>query len=266
MFREPFVAGKFYPGGREQLERKLESCLSPQQKKTGFVGALVPHAGYEFSGKTAGGVYSRIKLPPAVVVLGPKHTGEGRSGAVWAAGAWRTPLGDMEVSAKIAMRLINGCRLLEEDYAAHRFEHSIEVQVPFLQYSGGASFVPAALGLFSYENCREIAECLANVLGEQDEDVSIIASSDMTHFEPEDSAREKDGRAIEAMQAMDERALFDAVREENISMCGLIPAVIMIAAVKKLGAKKAELTGYATSAPVTGDYSDVVGYCGMVFR
>ena len=267
MLREPAVAGRFYPGTREELVEELLSFMPGERAPAGFFGALVPHAGYMFSGKTAGAVYSRVSLPPSVIILGPNHTGRGAPGSVWASGSWRTPLGDMGIDSRLAGAIIENSPSLEEDYDAHIYEHSIEVQLPFLQYlREDVRFAPVTLSNFSLSACEDISEALFQAAREHLSPVAVLASSDMSHYEPEKIARAKDGKAVEAMLAMDEAALYRVVRDENISMCGNIPAVIMLMTVKKLGAEKAELAEYATSARASGDYSSVVGYCGMVFR
>ncbi len=267
MTREPAAAGRFYPGEREELLAELRRCTSGEGNAEEFYGAVVPHAGYMFSGKTAGAVYSRVSLPPAVFILGPNHTGMGARAAVWAGGAWGTPMGELEVDSALAGALIGHSPLLKEDYDAHLYEHSIEVQVPFLQYLGGdIKFVPVCLSDCSLEECREISEALSEAASEHSCGVSFLASSDMSHFEPEKAAAAKDRKAIEAMREMDEEKLYRVVRDENISMCGYIPAVVMLMTVKKLGSEKPEFIEYTTSADATGDSSSVVGYCGMIFR
>jgi MEMO1 family protein len=267
MLREPAAAGQFYPGLRRELTEELQTLMPCKSGKLRFRGALVPHAGYMFSGRTAGAVYSKLSLPPAVIILGPNHTGRGSRAAVWAEGAWRTPVGDVEIDSALAKRIIGNSSLLEEDYEAHIFEHSIEVQLPFLKYlRGDLKFAPLALAGLSFAECGLISEALVETARGCAQPPAILASSDMSHYEPEKTARAKDGKAVEAMLAMDEDELYRTVRDENISMCGYIPAVIMLMAVKALGADKAELVEYSTSSRATGDESSVVGYCGMVFR
>ncbi len=176
-------------------------------------------------------------------------------------------MGDTEVEAALAAAVIKNSSILEEDYDAHLFEHSVEVQLPFLRYlREDIKIVPVTLSDFSLSECEEISSAMFEAVKTHTSDVSVIASSDMSHYELEKTAVEKDKPAIDAMLAMDEGALYSAVRDENISMCGNIPAVVMLMTVKKLGAEKAELVEYATSARASGDYSSVVGYCGMIFR
>ncbi len=267
MLREPAVAGRFYPGKRDELVEELRSLMPGEGKGTGFSGALVPHAGYVFSGRTAGAVYSKVSLPPSVIILSPNHTGRGAPASVWPSGFWRTPLGDMETDSRLAEAIIRNSSILEADYDAHIYEHSIEVQLPFLRYlREDIKIAPVTLSDFSLSECEEISSALFEAVKAHTSDVSVIASSDMSHYESEKTAKEKDKLAIDAMLAMDGGALYSAVREKNISMCGNIPAVVMLMTVKKLGARKAELVEYATSARASGDYSSVVGYCGIIFR
>lgn len=267
MMREPAAAGRFYPDERENLLAELRRRVPGVGDGGEFYGAVVPHAGYMFSGKTAGAVYSRVSLPPAVFILGPNHTGMGARASVWARGAWRTPLGELGVEPALADAVIGHSSLLKEDYDAHLYEHSIEVQVPFLQYlRGDIRFVPVCLSELSLEECGEISRALQKAASEHFCEVSILASSDMSHFEPEKAAAARDRKAIEAMEEMDEEKLYRVVRDENISMCGYIPAVVMLMTVKMLGSKKAEFIEYTTSAEATGDPTSVVGYCGMIFR
>ncbi len=266
MLREPAVAGQFYGSEPEKLSAELDDLIPVRGSGSFFYGALVPHAGYMYSGKTAGAVYAKIALPPAVILLGPNHTGMGSPGAVWARGAWKTPLGDVGVDSFLAGKLIDDSFLFREDYDAHLTEHSLEVQLPFLKYlRNDIKIVPISLGAFSYGDCERAAESISSVLSENPMRAAVIASSDMSHYEPEKTARKKDSAAIDAMLAMDARSLYDSVRNQNISMCGYIPAVILIQAVKTLGSSKAELIEYTTSARASGDFSSVVGYCGMVF-
>ncbi len=267
MLREPVVAGQFYPGGRDELSGEVRTLLGGDSQRSECCGAVVPHAGYMYSGKTAGAVYSRIIPTPAVIILGPNHTGMGGSASVWARGAWKTPLGEAHVDEALADRMISKSRLLKADFSAHLAEHSIEVQLPFLQeLNESVRIVPAAFKDLPPDECAEVSDSIASAVSGHDCPVSILASSDMSHYEHEKAARAKDALAIEAMLAMDEEELYRVVRSEHISMCGFIPAVILIGAVKKLGARKAELIEYTTSARETGDYSSVVGYCGVIFR
>lgn len=264
--RGPVVAGKFYPGTKESLLKALESMVGKLPGKVEAIGLISPHAGYQYSGSVAGAVLSAIKPKSVYVILGPNHTGLGVSFSMSKADAWNTPLGLVNIDKDLRKKLFESSRLIEADDAAHVAEHSIEVQLPILQaIQKNFTFVPiivASLDLRSYRALgKDIADAIKSMGVERD--VSIIASSDMTHYEPDESAREKDKAAIEAILELDEEKLFYRVRQMDISMCGCGPAAIMIAASKALGAKTARLIKYETSGDVSGDYSSVVGYAGI---
>ena len=226
----------------------------------------MPHAGYVYSGHVAGAVYSRIALPKKILILGVRHFPRGEQAAILSKGAWRTPLGDTPIDSALAERLCAACPLLREDSVAHSGEHSLEVQLPFLQVlDPGFLFVPVALGTVKFEELVRVGEAIAAVLAAALEDVLLLTTSDLNHYEDDATTRVKDKKAIEMLLALDARGLFDTCRKEGISMCGLGPAVAMLTAVKLLGAKHAELVRYATSGDVSGERDAVVGYAGMIF-
>jgi len=265
--RHPAVAGRFYPQDRETLLGELEAFLPVGSVSKPALGCVAPHAGYIYSGAVAGAVYAGIQVPRLCLVLCPNHTGKGRPLAIMSAGVWETPLGPVPVNAPLAGGLLQRFPLLIEDAEAHRSEHAIEVQLPFLQRRNPQiSFVPIALGTSQFEVLRQLGEAVADVLELQAEPVLIVASSDMNHYENDRITREKDHKAIEQMLAMDARGLFDVVNNEDISMCGFGPTVVMLTAAKRLGAKSVELVKYATSGDVSGDRDMVVGYAGVVVR
>jgi len=211
-------------------------------------------------------VYARLELPKKIIVLGVRHYPRGEPAAILSKGAWRTPLGDAPIDEELASILRRECPLLREDSVAHRTEHSLEVQVPFLQaLAPGFSFVPVALGTVQFESLVRVGEGIARVLGTPREDVLLLTTSDLNHYEDDPTTRTKDHKAIDRLLALDARGLYDTCRNEEISMCGLGPAVAMLTALNRLGAEKAELVKYATSADVSGDRSQVVGYAGMIF-
>jgi AmmeMemoRadiSam system protein B len=225
----------------------------------------VPHAGYMFSGHVAGAVFSRIVLPQRILILGVRHSPRGESLAVLASGAWRTPLGDAPIDEALAAALQRECPILREDAVAHGTEHSLEVQLPFLQVlSPGFSFVPIALGAVRFEDLVAVGEALARVLAANPE-VLLLTTSDLNHYENDATTRVKDKKAIEQILALNPRGLYDVCSNEDISMCGLGPAVAMLTALRALAAKHADLVRYATSADVSGDTSSVVGYAGFIF-
>jgi len=285
MIREPAVAGTFYPRDPAQLAREVSSFVSrsagPKDASRSAVedgvdpkievaplralGCIVPHAGYMYSGAVAGEVFSRLDLPQHFIILCPRHYRQGAPLAILSEGAWRTPLGDAQVDTPLAEALARACPLLREDAVAHAPEHAIEVQLPFLQkIAPGFRFVPIALGTDRFQAFEDLGRAVAAVIATHKEPALVIASSDMNHYESDQITRQKDARAIEPILALDPRGLYDVVRRESISMCGYGPAVTMLVAAKQLGATRAELLRYATSAEVSGDYDRVVGYAGIV--
>lgn len=270
MIRNPIVAGQFYPGESDVLSQDVENLLiQAGEKKEDAIGMVLPHAGYVYSGAVAGSVLASIAPKQIYVIMGPNHTGLGSQFSVSASDYWRTPLGDVRINAELTERILKDCRLIRKDELAHIHEHSIEVQLPFLQKLGNNfSFVPIVISLSNIETYRHIGECLAkSVKGlNLEKETAIIASSDMTHYEPQESAKKKDFEAIEAVLNLDEKALVERVEELGITMCGFAPAAIMITAAKKLGAGKARLVKYQTSGDVTGDRSSVVGYAGIIIN
>lgn len=265
--RHPAVAGRFYPAQPEVLLRDLRSYFAPTGEKIEAAGCVVPHAGYMYSGHVAGAVYARLVLPERFIILCPNHTGRGRPLAIMSEGAWDTPLGQTEIDHELAMDLRDAFPELSEDASAHRAEHALEVQLPFLQaLRQKFKFVPIAVGMGSYEPLAELGEAIAGVIAAQDGKVLIIASSDMNHYESDAITRIKDSKAIEPILMLDPRGLFNAVVKEDISMCGYGPAVAMLTAARRLGAKSAELVKYATSGDITGDRDAVVGYAGVIVR
>jgi|SRR5271166_704336 len=269
--RQPAVAGRFYPANAQRLRAEVEtyttapaSASAESETKIRALGCVVPHAGYMYSGHVAGAVYRCIELPRRYVILCPNHTGMGEPLAVMSEGAWHTPLGDAPIDEGLAEQLKSHLPLLSEDQAAHRYEHALEVQLPFLQVlAPGFQFVPITVGTSNFEVLSALGVVIGSVTAETGEPVLVIASSDMNHHESESATRVKDRRAIDQLLALDPRGLYDVVQKENISMCGYGPAVVMLTAARKLGATRAELIRYATSGDVSGDRDMVVGYAGV---
>jgi len=264
--RKPAVAGYFYPGQTDSLRAELDRCLShPPAKKQKALAVIVPHAGYKYSGAVAGEVYGRIETPNRLIILSPNHTGEGHPYALMSEGSWLTPLGAAKIDTKLARRFQELCPRLQEDAAAHRTEHSLEVQIPFLQHlKKDFTFVPLTLGYLPYERCEEVGLSLAQTIRESSEPVLIVASSDMNHYEDQKTTEKKDVLAIREIEALNPKGLYETARDEKISMCGIIPATVALIASRELGAKKATLIRHTTSGDVTGDYKSVVGYAGLV--
>jgi AmmeMemoRadiSam system protein B len=264
--RHPAVAGRFYPGDPEELRAEALEYLSPtHQAPIQAIGCIAPHAGYVYSGHVAGAVFARIEIPRRCIVLCPNHTGMGRALAILSEGAWETPLGEVPIDAELATALKQRFALLQEDSAAHRAEHAAEVELPFLQLrQPDLTFVPIALGTGKFEVLEQLGNALAHVVAAQKEPVLIVTSSDMNHYESDAITRVKDHHAIERILALDPRGLFEVATQQNITMCGLAPAVAMLTAARQLGAKSAELVSYATSGDISGDWDMVVGYAGVV--
>jgi MEMO1 family protein len=268
MLRLPAVAGQFYPADPRELTRLIRkfSVEDPSIKKAHVRASLVPHAGYIYSGGVAGAVFARMNLPKQILVLGVRHSPMGEDLAILSEGPWRTPLGDAPVDETLAQRVKVACPGLREDSIAHSREHSLEVEIPFLQIlDPGFSFVPIAVGSLRFEELHELGMGLARVLKESQEEILVVTSSDMNHYEPDDVTRVKDAKAIDRMKAVDAKGLFEVCRKEKISMCGLGPAVAMLTAMKELGVESGEVVRYATSGDVNGDRGAVVGYAGMIF-
>ncbi len=265
--RYPAVAGRFYPGNRESLLADLHSLIDAEKTRVPAIGCVIPHAGYMYSGHVAGAVYSTLDVPGRCVILCPNHTGMGRALSIMSCGSWETPLGDVRIDGALAEALKQKFSLLAEDSEAHRAEHAIEVQLPFLQVlKPNLKFVPIALGTRQYDALASLGTALAEVIAEQHDSILVIASSDMNHYESEPITRVKDEKAIDRILALDPQGLFDVVMREEISMCGFGPAVAMLTASKYLGARSAELVQYATSGDVSGDRRMVVGYAGVIVR
>ena len=274
--RHPAVAGRFYPRDRESLREEVNSYLARGEADRGNVathapasaiGCIAPHAGYMYSGHVAGAVFARMDIPQRCIVMCPNHTGIGLPLAIMSEGAWETPLGNVQIDGELAASLKERCPALQEDASAHRGEHAAEVELPFLLLrQPKLTFVPIALGTRRLDALEQLGLAIADVVGGQWDPVLIVASSDMNHYESDVVTRAKDHWAIERILSLDARGLHEVVAQQNISMCGMGPAVTMLTAAKKLGAKSAELVKYATSGDISGDRDKVVGYAGVVVR
>jgi AmmeMemoRadiSam system protein B len=267
MLRLPAVSGRFYPSDPLELTALVRkyATVAPDLAPARVSACLVPHAGYVYSGQVTGAVLGRIALPKKIIILGVRHHPRGEALAILSSGAWRTPLGDAAIDEPLALALREACPLLREDSVAHSAEHSLEVQLPFLQILvPDFRFVPIALGTVQFEKLVSAGEALAQVLAQR-EDVLLLTTSDLNHYEDDATTRVKDRKAIDQLLALDPRGLYDTCRNEKISMCGLGPAVAMLTALNALGVRRADLVKYATSADVSGDRTAVVGYAGMTF-
>jgi AmmeMemoRadiSam system protein B/AmmeMemoRadiSam system protein A len=263
--RSPVVAGQFYPGSPDQLRSMIQEMVDEEAASEEVIGLVAPHAGYMYSGPVTGATISRVNFKDTFIIIGPNHTGGGKPLSIMTEGVWQTPLGEVEVDSEMAKKILAECKYLEEDYRAHQYEHSIEVQVPFLQYfKPDVKIVPIIFGYAKSDYYKEIGRGIAKALKDLNREAVIMASSDMNHYEPQETTRGKDNEAIEAILALDEDGLIERVREFNITMCGYATAVALITAAKELGAKGAELVRYQTSGDTTGDFSSVVGYAGII--
>ncbi|MGH9714472.1 MAG: AmmeMemoRadiSam system protein B [Candidatus Acidiferrales bacterium] len=265
MIRPPAVAGRFYSADPKQLAADVDQFVDNTAEKIRALGCVVPHAGYIYSGHVAGAVYSALQIPARCILIGPRHYPRGESMAILTEGSWQTPFGEAQIESALAAELAYACPRLRADAVAHQAEHSLEVQLPFLQrLVPGFRFVPVVLGTDRYPPLEELGHAMAEVIQAQKEPVLIIASSDMNHYEKDSITRVKDHRAIIQIVEMNPRGLYDTVRWEGITMCGYAAAVAMLVAVIDLGAKKARLIRYATSGDISGDREQVVGYAGIV--
>ena len=268
MLRRPVVSGRFYPGGKAALladiEKRVQDCKLSTEK---VLGAVCPHAGYMYSGRTAALTLSKIAPVDTFIIFGPNHTGLGTEASIMTEGEWQTPLGNVEIDSKIASEMLSSCKFLEQDSLAHQSEHSIEVQLPFLQYFfKDFKIVPVCLATADIKVLEAIGKSAAAAVKRTGVSACIIASSDMTHYESAESAKRKDELAIKKLLALDGVGLAKTVRDNDISMCGWAPAVAMLAAVKELGATKAELVEYTNSGEESGDFEQVVGYAGIIIK
>jgi AmmeMemoRadiSam system protein B len=269
--RPPAVAGMFYDSKPDRLDADVRRYLTADVPDAASApaepafGAIVPHAGYVYSGPVAGAVYARLAIPSSVVILCPNHTGRGAPAALDPSDAWRTPLGDLPVDRRLADTILSLAPSLRSDTEAHRREHSLEVQLPFLQVlRPDTRFVPICLGRPDLAVCREVGEALATLREEEAEPPLLLASSDMNHYESRAVGRRKDDRALERIEAIDPEGLFRVVLEESISMCGFLPATALLYAARASGVKAARVVARRDSGDETGDTNSVVGYAGVI--
>jgi len=277
--RHPCQVGMFYASTAAALKTQIKTCFThklgpgktPKVLEKGprsIVGLVCPHAGYMYSGPVAAHSYYNLAMdgkPNVAVILGPNHTGRGSALALMDEGAWLTPLGQAEIDAETAKRIMRESNIIDIDDSAHRFEHSIEVQLPFLQYLYGEKlkFVPICFLMQDLESSRSVGEAVGKALSGKN--ALVIASTDMTHYEPQERAEQKDKLAINAALKMDEELYYSTVESKGISTCGYGPVVAAITASRLLNAKRARLLCYKTSGNITGDFSSVVGYASMSF-
>ncbi|HDO22244.1 MAG TPA: AmmeMemoRadiSam system protein B [Nitrospirae bacterium] len=267
MIRNPSVAGKFYFDDPRMLNSQVEKYIDTHCEKKDCIGIVSPHAGFVFSGPVAGSVYSHINIPDTVILLGPNHTGLGEMASLMSSGEWIIPTGTISIDEVLSSALIEKTALLSEDSRAHMFEHSLEVQLPFIYYfRRDVKIVPIVLMRLDIDECMNLGKSIAEVINAMGRTVLLVASSDMSHYVPDDTARRLDKIAIDRILDIDPEGLYDVIMKNNITMCGYIPVTVMLFAARYLGAREAELIRYATSAEKSGDYDHVVGYAGMMVR
>jgi len=267
--RKPVVAGQFYPADAQELNTLISSLAGKPVPKQEVLGCILPHAGYVYSGKVAAMTLSGVEIKDTVVLLGPNHTGQGATFSIMQQGTWQTPLGNVQINSHLAELFLEQSRYLEADSLAHSNEHSLEVELPLLQYfRNDFKIVPIAIMTDDLAKLSAVGEDLASVIIENglQGQVMLVASSDLTHYEPQESATIKDHLAIEAILALDEQKLEARVQEAEISMCGFAPIVVLIKAAKLLGAKQGKLIKYQTSGDASNDRSSVVGYAGITIN
>jgi AmmeMemoRadiSam system protein B len=262
MKRKPVVSGQFYPSSSLKLSEQVKGYIESNVMKKRAIGVVSPHAGIMYSGQVAGAVYSRIEIPGTFILIGPNHTGLGRPVSIMLSGEWQLPTGELKIDENLARKIKGNANIIEEDSLAHTMEHSL---LPFiLHFSSDVKIVPITMMTDSLEICKMIGEAVSDAIKEADYPVTIIASSDMSHYVSDAVAREKDKKAIDKVIAIDPKGLYDTVRKERISMCGVIPVTAMLYAAKRLGAQETTLVKYMTSGNVSGDYDYVVGYAAMI--
>ena len=282
MLRKPAVAGAFYPGNPEILKRTIEECFLSDvgvgeiPKLNEFDGTdypmhiMVPHAGYQYSGAIASHGYCRLVqngFPEVFIILSPNHTGYGTEVSVFNEGEWITPLGSVDVDGEFADAIISHSNIASADFLAHKYEHSIEVQLPFLQYfSNDFSIVPITMGSQSFSASSDLAKAIFDAAGELDKSYCIIASTDLSHFNNQEKANTVDGYVLEDIGEMNEFKLFEEVIQYNITMCGYGPVMTAISLSKMTEKTSCEILAYGTSGDVTGDFTSVVGYASGIFR
>jgi len=265
--RKPVVAGQFYPASPVELRNQIETFIEKKAKKVNVITCMLPHAGFVYSGRVAAQTLSHVNIKDRIILLGPNHTGYGPPFSIMTEGIWQTPLGEIKIDSSLAKGILQNSKYLKADTAAHSYEHSLEVELPFLQYfKTDFQIVPISFSSDNLQELKATGEEIAGVLKETGrlETVMLLASSDMTHYESQEEAQEKDKEAIQAILELNEEKLMQKIRRMNISMCGYAPVIVSLAAAKLLGAKTAKLISYQTSGDVTGDKASVVGYAGII--
>ncbi|MEE9591317.1 MAG: AmmeMemoRadiSam system protein B [Thermodesulfobacteriota bacterium] len=267
MIRKPAVAYQFYPGDPTELEKALTSFEDKKAAKEDAIAIIAPHAGYIYSGKVAGSIYSSVRICDNIILIGPNHTGLGELVSIMSSGSWEIPSAKLEINSELANILLEESDILVDDVSAHTQEHSLEVQLPFIHhFNPEARIVPITIMHLDSNSYNKLGRSIAGAIKKYEGEVLIVVSSDMNHYEPHDVTKKKDKQAIDMVLALDAEGLIRTTREEDITMCGVIPAAVAIAASKELGASTANLVDYATSGDTSGDYAHVVGYAGIMIK
>lgn len=263
--REPVVAGRFYPENQGELLSTIETYTQEvSSSPVPAIAAIAPHAGYIYSGQLAARTFKEVTIPQTIILIGPNHTGKGASISL-STKRWKTPLGIVPVNKSLAQAIVASHEPATVDESAHRFEHSLEVQLPFLQYLQPAlSIVPITIKQLSYNACNDLASAIFSTLASNNNQILIVTSSDMNHYESRAISGKKDRMALDAIREMNPALLYKTVQQNNISMCGVIPVVITLLLSQKLGAKNARIVDYMDSGNVSGDIQQVVGYAGVI--
>lgn len=265
MKRLPYVAGYFYPDDPDLLRNTIQSFTREEPDKIRAVGVVAPHAGYEYSGPVAGRVYSSVEIQETVIILSPAHHRISSLFALYDRGSWLTPLGEVKVEARLADLVAEGTDLVSRDPEAHRKEHSIEVQVPFLQYFRPDVFIVPIMVSYQagWPELSQLGQALALAVKKFKQPVLLVASTDMSHYVSKKVAEELDFKAIDFIKKLDPEGLVRVVTSFGISMCGFQPTAAMLTAARALGAREGRLISYQTSGERTGNYREVVGYAGL---
>jgi len=272
MKRVPVVSGQFYPDNHSDLKELMRRFSSKGSfplrgcsKKISAKGIILPHAGYTYSGRVAVTTVSAVLPKKRLLILGPNHSGRGADFSLWKQGAWKILDKEIKIDEEIATAILNEGGRIHEDTLAHTMEHSIEIQLPILDYFfGDFKFVPIACKEGGLKDYREVAEQIFQAIKKMKNEVLLVASTDLTHHEPDQVTRKKDRRAIEAIIDLDEEELVKRIHKEDITLCGEAPLAIFISCLKMLGAKKSQVALYQTSGDISGDRSAVVGYVGII--
>ncbi|MBG0790924.1 MAG: AmmeMemoRadiSam system protein B [Desulfovibrionaceae bacterium] len=267
MDRQPVVVGRFYDGVPDNLNAVVDGFLAAGRGRRAepTLLAMVPHAGYVFSGAVCGQTLAEAHLAQTVLLLGPNHTGRGEPFALWPEGTWHIPGGGVPVDTELTGELLAADSHISPDVEAHLGEHSLEVILPFLhRLDPAVAIAPMAVSMPYLDVLRQVGTNIGQALKALGRPVSIVVSSDMSHYISHDSAKRRDAMALDAAVALDPAGLFETVRSNNISMCGVMPMTVGLYAALELGATKGELVTYATSGEVSGDYDQVVGYAGVL--